>query len=228
MLSRNALEKVRGRAGRRGSNGPTGLDMSPHRGIRLSSSPQVRFLSSVPRAVFEACSAWPPVDTLLLSTAVGPLRPPDRENGGTAIASQGPVIRSTRTGTDAAWAAARWVCVLHPGAATASRSHSTTPRERPRLDRPARSMSPGKPTGDKFDQEIYFASGAPIRPGIVWRLLLSPPGIALVFLMVSWKLFVYSIGYKKIATPVSLSSLGPVNLPRLTWRSDRPRAARVG
>ena len=55
-------EKVRGRAGRRGSDGPTGFDASPHRsgtaisaetGVRIV-EPQVRLLSSVPRAVFEA------------------------------------------------------------------------------------------------------------------------------------------------------------------------------
>jgi len=36
----------------------------------------------------------------------------------------------------AAWTAARWVCLLHPCAATASRSRWTTPREAP-SDEPA-------------------------------------------------------------------------------------------
>ena len=62
-------KKVRGRAGRRGSSGPTGSGISRRRsGTAVSaepplvvSKPQVRLLSSVPRAVFEACSARPPV-----------------------------------------------------------------------------------------------------------------------------------------------------------------------
>src|SRR6476646_777451 len=83
-----ALRKVRGRAGRRGSVGPTGLDVSRRRGLVLV-VPQVRFLSSVPRAVFEACSASPPVDTLLLSTALDRCDPwPSERSYG--IASKGP------------------------------------------------------------------------------------------------------------------------------------------
>jgi hypothetical protein len=72
--------KVRGRAGRRGSDGPTGLDASPHRsgtaisaetGVR-SVEPQVRLLSSVPRAVFEAFLRMAPGGLSLLSTALDP------------------------------------------------------------------------------------------------------------------------------------------------------------
>jgi hypothetical protein len=42
----------RGRAERQGSSGPTGLDASRHRGLSSMSSPQVRLLPGVPRAVF--------------------------------------------------------------------------------------------------------------------------------------------------------------------------------
>ena len=91
------------------------------------STPQVRRFSSVPRAVFEACSARPPVDTLFLSTAVGPLRPPDRWNGGTAIASKDPVARSIPDRDRAAWAAGDGVYVLAPQQpATASRPAPVT------------------------------------------------------------------------------------------------------
>ena len=85
--------------------------------------PQVRRFSSVPRAVFEACSARPPVDTLFLSTAVGSGDRLTVGTRGTAIASKDPVTRSIPSRDRAAWAAALWVCVWHPCAATAPDPH---------------------------------------------------------------------------------------------------------
>src|SRR5262245_53727276 len=47
-----AVEEVRGRAGRRGSEEPADLDISRHRGSPEVLKPQVRLCSNVPRAVF--------------------------------------------------------------------------------------------------------------------------------------------------------------------------------
>ena len=55
------LEQVRGGAGRRGSGGPTGLDISRHRGDPDWWCRKSAGSFSVPRAVFEACSVRPPV-----------------------------------------------------------------------------------------------------------------------------------------------------------------------
>jgi hypothetical protein len=93
--------------------------------------PQVRLLSDVPRAVFEACSARPPVVHLSNHRCWAAVTawPLDRSYGSHLQEPRDPAVWRCRD--RAAWAAARWVCVLHPGAATASRSRLTTPREAP-------------------------------------------------------------------------------------------------
>ena len=105
---------------------------------RAMVEPQVRRSSGVPRAVFEACSAGPPVVRLFrsplacavlgdLTTAEG-VWPCAR---GTAPDAQWPPYpcgAQPALRDPAAWAAARWVCVLHPCAATAipSRLHDAS------------------------------------------------------------------------------------------------------
>jgi hypothetical protein len=69
--------KVRGRAGRRGPEGPADLGASRHRGLPKSMKPLVRRLPGVPRAVFEVCSAPTLVEIPFLSTTGDP-RPADR------------------------------------------------------------------------------------------------------------------------------------------------------
>ncbi len=76
-------------------------------------------------------SAWPPVAEWFLPTALDLLQRLAVWHGVTAPPPRSPVTRTCGAGTDAASAAARWVCVLHPCAATASRSRLMTPHEAP-------------------------------------------------------------------------------------------------
>ncbi len=78
----------------------------------------------------------------------------------------------------AAWAAARWVCVWHPGAATAGRSRLTTPAKRPRMDRLASSMSLENCARISFGprrKEFIFTCEA-LQPGDSTRVA-SIPGV---------------------------------------------------
>src|SRR4051812_8733398 len=93
--------------------------------------PQVRLLSSVPRAVF---IGFPPHGPRWLSGFYPPLwtlAAPGRLARSYGAAAKEPGDANCGAGTDAAPAAARWVCVLHPCAATALRSRLTTPHEAP-------------------------------------------------------------------------------------------------
>jgi len=74
----------------------------------------------------------------------------------------------------AAWAAARWVCVLHPCAATALRSRLTTPREAPSVGPACRQYEAAQAGGDKFAAFFIYAPVALIPAGIARCLLLSP------------------------------------------------------
>ncbi len=123
------------------------------------SKPQVRLLSSVPRAVF---GGFPPHGPRWLSVFYPPLwtlTAPGRlvRSYGTAAKESGDA--NCGAGTDAAPAAARWVCVLHPCAATASRPRLMTPMKRPRTDRPARSIRPPGGCGDKCSRKCDYSPG---------------------------------------------------------------------
>src|SRR3954465_8951538 len=80
-------------------------------------NPQVRLLSSVPRAVFRG---FPPHGPRWLSGFYPPLwtlAAPGRLARSYGAAAKEPGDANCGAGTDAASAAARWVCVLRPGAA---------------------------------------------------------------------------------------------------------------
>ena len=113
-------EKVRGRAGRR--------EVQQTRG-NSGKNPQVRLLSSVPRAVF---LGFPPHRPRWLSVFYPPLwtlAAPGRLARSYGAITKEPGDANCGAGADAASAAARWVCVLHPGPATALRSRLMTPHE---------------------------------------------------------------------------------------------------
>ena len=87
---------------------PTGLDASRHRGLSKLIVPQVRRSLGVPRAVFEVCSASPPVDGPFqaspiavgcLSTAVDPKRCPALLTMPATARQWGPATRGQRAGT---------------------------------------------------------------------------------------------------------------------------------
>src|SRR6476469_1866808 len=68
----------------------------------------------------------------------------------------------------AAWTAARWVCVLHPCAATASRSRLTTPREAP-SDGPAWAQYESrKVRGDNLNSESEMRRRGMTRAFTEW------------------------------------------------------------
>ncbi len=108
FLAMCASFKCEGGAGRRGPGGPTGLDISRHRGI--VEVPQVRRFLSVPRAVFEACSVRPPVVGLFqdpsrcgalpwgLNHRSGTSMRPARWRGVTVALPRVPLLRSCRYG----------------------------------------------------------------------------------------------------------------------------------
>ena len=73
-----------------------------------------------------------------------------------------------------AWAAARWVCVLHPCAATASRSRLTKPREAPSDGPACGQYEAAHGCGDKLRKDFIFARRRANEAGIARRLLLSP------------------------------------------------------
>ena len=100
----------------------------PPSGLGRTASPPS--LQRPARGVYRLSSASPPVAECFLPTALGfdsawPF--------GTELRRCRQRARDANcgAGADAASAAARWVCVLHPGAATALRSRLTTPREAP-------------------------------------------------------------------------------------------------
>ena len=110
----------------------------------MSLEPQVRQFSGVPRAVFEACSARPPVDLpfqaawLVAEAAYPPLRgqtDASRYDPAGTGRHWSPVTRGSARRDRAASAVAARVCVLHPVATTAPDPHSKTPLEAPLVDR---------------------------------------------------------------------------------------------
>jgi hypothetical protein len=106
--------------------------------------PQVRHLSGVPRAMFEACSARPPVALPFRAASLTQGEPNHR--CGDKPAPHGMTPRRHRPSSvpsgarrarrDRAASAARLrVCVLHPNRATAPDPHFKTPHEAPLMDR---------------------------------------------------------------------------------------------
>ena len=126
-------------------------------GCRPDSEPQVRLLSDVPRAVFEACSARPPVDMTFAIHRCGPLRSPDRRNGRYGDRLQGP--GDPQLGEPGLCSLGRrsGVYVWHPlishSPATAGRS-ARDARDAPSVDRLAGSLNAPGATGDKFSRKV--------------------------------------------------------------------------
>jgi hypothetical protein len=111
-----------------------------NRRFAVSPTPRARCLRLAPRGPRWTEVFYPPLWTSACAC-------PSIRGYGTRL--RGPGDANSWRQDRAAWAAARWVCVLHPCAATARLSRLTTPREAPSDGQACAEYEAGKFEGDK-------------------------------------------------------------------------------